>query len=179
MKDILKNKFFLTAAGISLFILILVLLLSPKKNVNPAGPPGADDSRAPTALSAIVPINLSTEKRNAAIVYTDSIESKLPLVLDSFATSVGTQTYISVSRTDDDPAEIVHLDIVGLSYINKNELGESKNPNMTAFKESYLKAVEMLESQNIDPKRLLFVYSDVPYVHETATYWVDKLGLLR
>lgn len=175
----MNKKFFFVAGGISLTILILVLVLSPKKNSNPAGPPQADDSRDPSALSDIVPINLSEEKRSAIITYTSSIETKLPLYLESFATSPGIITSISISRNADDPKELVHLSIVGLSYIDKNELDETKNPNLTAFKESFVKATEMLEGQNIDPKRLLFVYSDVPYVRETTTYWVNALGLLK
>lgn len=175
MRGLLKNKFFLTAAGISVFILVLVLLISPKKNVNTPTP-----SRSTTStLSNVIPINLSQEKRDQAILYTNSIKAKLPLTLESYETSVNIETFINVTRLDDDPAEVVYLNIGGISYINKNELDESKNPNVTAFKESYLKAIEMLEGQNIDPKRLVFVYSDVPYVREAATYWVDKLGLLK
>jgi hypothetical protein len=170
-----KSKFFLTAAGISLFVLVLVLLLSPQKNIGKSTNP----SSMPSALSAIVPLNLSEEKKNAAALYTDSISEKLPLALDSFSTSVGITTSIGISHPLDDPKEVIRLNINGLSYINKNELDESKNPNIVAFKESFAKAIEMLESQNIDPKRLIFVYSDVPYVRETASYWVDKLGLLR
>jgi len=170
----MNKKFFVLAGGISLFILILVLVFSPKKNstLSPA-------TSATTALSEIVPINLSQEKRNAIIVYTASIKDKLPLREEEFQTSASITTSISISRNDNDPAEIVHLDINGISYINKNELDETKNPNVTAFKESFQKAIEMLESQNIDPKRLIFSYSDRSYVRETANYWIDKLNLLK
>lgn len=171
----MNKKFFLTAAGISIFFLILTLVLSPKKSSNTAMPLASTNS----TLSNLVPLNLSEEKKTAIASYTKSIENKLPIFLESFDTTANIETFISISRLSDDPAEIVHLSIGGISYINKNELDESKNPNVTAFKESFLKAVDLLESQNIDPKRLLFVYSDVPYVRETATYWVDKLGLLR
>ena len=169
----MNKKFFILAGGISLFILILVLIFSPKKN-NSLSP-----TSTTTALSDLVPINLSQEKRNAIIVYTASIKDKLPLREEEFPTSAGITTSISISRNDNDPAEIIHLDINGLSYINKNELDETKNPNVTAFKESFQKAIEMLESQNIDPKRLVFSYSDRSYVRETANYWIDKLNLLK
>lgn len=172
----MNKKFFIIAASITIFILILILLISPKKSRDTSTPlPSTSDS----TLSSIIPLNLSKEKKAAFIVYTDTIKTKLPLYQEIFETSVGITTSINISHSNDDQPEIVHLNIIGLSYINKDELDESKNPNVTAFKESYLKAIEMLESQNIDPKRLLFSYSDVPYVHETATYWVDKLGLLR
>lgn len=176
IKTFLKNKFLVTAMAISAGILILVLLISPKKNVNPVIPSPSSSS---SSLSNIIPTDLSQERRNQIIIYTNEIENKLPLTVESLNTSVNIETYINISRTDSDPAEIVRLDIAGISYINKNELDETKNPNLTAFKESYLKAIELLESQNIDPKRLHFVYSDVPYVRETATYWIDTLGLLK
>lgn len=71
------------------------------------------------------------------------------------------------------------MEIYGLSYVNKDELDENKNPNVTAFKESYLKAIELLEGQNIDPKKLIFYYGSQDYVRETARTWVDKLKLLQ
>ncbi len=173
MKNILANKFFTTALAISSLVFILVLLLSPKPSTSLTTPTPSTTS----SLAGIVPLNLSKAKREAAMVYTASIEHKLPLVEEKFATSVGIITSIRIGRADYDPAEIVHLDINGLSYINKDELDEKENPNVTAFKESYLKAIELLEGQNIDPKKLIFVYGDKAYVQETATHWVDMLKL--
>ncbi len=54
----MNKKFLFTAASITVFILILVLLLSPKKSSTPA------PSEAVGGVgSNIVPINLSKEKR--------------------------------------------------------------------------------------------------------------------
>lgn len=170
----MNKKFLFTAASITVFILILVLLLSPKKNSTPA------PSEAVGGVgSNIVPINLSKEKRDAAMVYTASIEHKLPLVDENFPTSVGINTSIRLSRADFDLAEIVHLDINGLAYISKDELDEKNNPNLTAFKESYLRAIDLLEGQNIDPKKLIFVFGDKQYMQTTALYWIDQLGLSK
>jgi hypothetical protein len=168
----LDKKFFITAAGITIVVLVLVLILSPKRKTTPA------TSTTPTrsALSDIVPINLSKEKRDSATIYTSSIESKLPLHLSGFTTSVDIVTAIDITHLDADPAEAVNLSIAGLSYISK-EADESKNPNVTAFKESYGKAMEMLESQNIDPKKLIFIYGDKDYVRTTSQAWVDALKL--
>lgn len=110
------------------------------------------------------------------MVYVESIEKKLPLYLESFETSVGITTSINLYRLDDDEAEVVRLEIYGLSYLNK-EADEKKNPNVTAFKESYVKAMEMLESQNIDPKKLIFIYGDKEYIRKTSQAWVDALKL--
>jgi hypothetical protein len=173
MKDLLKNKFVLTAVSISLFILLLVLILSPKKSSSPTPTP----SSSGLATSSLELVDLSKEKRDAAMIYVASIETKLPLSLEKFETSVGIVTGINIYQGKNDPAELVRLEISGLSYINKNEVDEQKNPNVTAFKESYLKAIEMLEGQNIDPKKLVFYYSHQEYIRQTAREWVDKLKL--
>lgn len=168
----MNKKFFLIAASITLFIFILVLIFSPKKNLNPAGPPKVDDSRAQrTEL-----IDLNKEKRNQAMIYVSAIEDKLPIYLESFETSVGITTSINIYRVGDDEAEIVRLEIYGLSYLNSDS-DEKKNPNVTAYKESYAKALEMLESQNIDPKKLIFIYGDKEYVRQTTQIWIDALKL--
>jgi hypothetical protein len=100
----------------------------------------------------------------------------LPLYLESFPTSVGLTTSINLYRLDSDEAEVVRLEIYGLSYLNE-EADEQKNPNVTAFKESYLKAIEMLEGQNIDPKRLIFIFGDKEYVRKTSAAWISALNL--
>lgn len=173
MNKLLKNKFALTAIGISLFILVAVLLLSAKKTTeeSPISPPTTLSS------SSLELIDLSQEKRNQTMVYVSSIEDKLPLSVDPFETSVGITTSIHIFQGKNDPAELVRLEIYGLSYINKDEVDEQKNPNVTAFKESYLKAIELLESQNIDPKKLVFYFGSQDYVRQTAREWIEKLKL--
>lgn len=172
--DILKYKFVVMAVFISLFILIIVIVLSPKKSSSPPLIPSSSDT--PTALSSEIS-NLGQDKRNQAMIYVEAIEKKLPINLASFPTSVGLDTSIHIFRASSDPAEIVRVIISGPSYINKNELDSVKNPNITAFKESYLKAIEMLESKNIDPKKLILVFGDKEYVRITSEYWIKELKL--
>ena len=172
MQNFLKNKSVLIAVSVSLFILILVIAISPKKSSKVATPtptPNYDTER--TEL-----VDLSKEKRNQASIYTDSIEKKLPVYLESFPTSVGITTSINLYRLSDDPSEIVRMEIYGLSYLNE-ESNPVKNPNVTAFKESYKKAIELLESKNIDPKKLIFIYGDKEYVRKTSELWIGKLNL--
>lgn len=110
------------------------------------------------------------------MIYVESIEKKLPIYLENFKTSVGITTSINLYRAKDDEAEVVRLEIYGLSYLNSDS-DPKKNPNVTAFKESYLKAIEMLESQNIDPKKLIFIYGDKEYVRKTSQIWIKDLDL--
>lgn len=171
MKNLLKNKFLVTAAGVTLFILILVLILSPKKSTKTVtAPTGQTETTRPELA------NLQEEKRAAATEYTTTIAAKLPLYLENFKTSVGITTTINVYRLDTDPSEVVRLEIYGLSYLNK-EADPKKNPNVTAYKESYAKAIELIEGQNIDPKKLIFIYGDKEYVRTTTETWINALNL--
>lgn len=166
----MNKKFFLTAGAITLAVFVLVLILSPKKNVS--SPLSPSSTPAPRAEL----LDLSQEKRQQTMVYVEAIENKLPLYLENFQTSVGIDTTINLYRLDSDEAEVVRLEIYGLSYLNQ-DWDEKKNPNVTAFKESYAQAIKMLEGQNIDPQRLIFIYGDKEYVRQAAELWVSKLNL--
>lgn len=166
-----KNKFILTATGTTIFLLFLILVFSPNNNQTTPSPAPSTTSQLRSEL-----VDLSKERRNQAIIYVDQIEKKLPLYLESFNTSVGITTSINLYRLDTDEAEIVRLEIYGLSYLNSDS-NEKKNPNVTAFKESYQKAISMLESNNIDPKKLIFVYGDKEYVRVTSEAWIKALNL--
>lgn len=171
---LLKNKYALIAISISLIVLIVSIILTSKKDT----PLPPSPTSSVLSSSSFELVDLSQERRNETMRYVEAIENKLPLAMDDFKTSVGITTSINIFRGEKDLAEIVRLEITGLSYINKNELDKTKNPNVVAFEESFRKAIEMLESQNIDPKQLIFVYGTKDYVRNTARYWVDQLKLL-
>ena len=168
---ILHNKSLQLALGVTVLILILVLTLSPKKSTAPTSLP------LPTPQLRTELINLSQEKRDRSIEYLSLISSRLPIYLDNFRTSVGLTTSIRVYRLLDDEPEVVRLEIYGLSYMNKDELDEKKNPNVTAFRESYNQALSLMREVGIDPKQLIFIYGDKEYVRKTAQFWVDTLKL--
>lgn len=167
----MNKKFLLIATSASLILLVLIIVLTPKKNVNPQ--PSSDSN---IEISRTELIDLSKTKREEAKQYIASIEKKLPIYLDKFTTSVGITTSINIYRVRDDEPEIIRLEIYGLSYLN-HDANEKTNPNLTAFKESYKKAMEMIEGQNIDPKKLIFVYGDKQYVRETSNIWIESLKL--
>lgn len=168
---ILHNKSVQIAIGVTILILILVLTLSPKKSTAPTSFP------LPTSQPRTELINLSQEKRDRSIEYLSLISSRLPIYLDNFRTSVGLTTSIRVYRLLDDEPEVVRLEIYGLSYMNKDELDEKKNPNITAFRESYNQALSLMREIGIDPKQLIFIYGDKEYVRTTAQLWIDALKL--
>jgi hypothetical protein len=169
----MNKKFIFIAASISIGILILILIISPSKKSDPI----LDTAPISTSSeSSFGFLNLSAEKKTSASSYVDQIQNKLPLLTEGFQTSVDIAIDINVFRLEDDPKEIVRLEITGLSYLN-TDTNEKTNPNVTAFKEGYAKAIEMLESVNIDPKRLIFVYGGKDYVRKTSQIWIDTLKL--
>lgn len=170
MKNLLKNKSVQIAIGITFLVLILILLLSPNNKSTSIISP---DSMPSTRVELV---DLSKEKRKEAMIYVSNIENKLPLYLENFNTSVGITTSINIYRLKDDEAEVVRLEIYGLSYLNQDS-NENTNPNVTAFKESYKKAIEMIEGVNIDPKKLIFIYGDKEYVSKTSQIWISALKL--
>lgn len=174
---ILHNRFLTTAIIISILIFILTLLLSPRPSQPTTSLP-LPNSNNITQLRAELS-NLSEVKRQEAIAYYDLVSDNFPIYYPDFRTSVGISTEIHIFHFEDDPLELTRFEISGLSYVNKNELDESKNPNVTAFKESFQKGLSLLTEAQVDPKKLIFIYGDRDYVQSSASYWVDKLGLLR
>lgn len=169
------NKFLLIATTSTAIIFIIILLLSPKKPPKSASLPSSDFS---SEIGSGVLINLSEEKKKNANRYLDLISDRLPLYFPNFQTSVGVSTIINIYRDEKDQ-ELTHLEITGLSYLNKDELDPTKNGNITAFSESFRKGLSLLQESGIDPKQLIIIHSNISYIQATASYWVDKLGLLR
>jgi hypothetical protein len=106
----------------------------------------------------------------------DKIIPKLPMYIEDFQTSVGLATTINIYRTSMDSWDLIRLEIHNVDYqrkaINHND------PNMVAFKESFLKAKEELAGMGIDLSELKLRFGEQPYVRETAEFWVEHLDLL-
>jgi len=171
--SLLKNKNFMIACGISLAVLVLVVLLSPKKSVTqiPLSSPSTSSSRPELQ-------NLSLKVRQDSAAYVTGSQDKLPINLADFVTSVGISTNIDIFRAEGDPPEVVRFEITGISYLGK-DTSEFTNPNITAFKESFNKGLSLMKDKGLDPKKVIFIYGDANYVTEAASTWVDKLNLLK
>lgn len=173
---IFANKFLLTATSISAVVFFLVLTLSARRPTTTTTLPEPNPTDSSNPFSEFT--NLTEEKVKNAISYRKLISDRLPIYLSNFQTKSGIETSISITLhpTED---SLTRLDVTGLSYLNKDELDPLKNPNISAFQESYLRALTLLREAGIEPKQLLFSYGEADYVRATASYWVDKLGLLR
>lgn len=175
-KRLFANKFLLTAVSISAVILFVILIISSRRPspTETLGPNSKDSVSSPFTEFT----NLTEERLTNAINYRSLIEDRLPIRMRNIETSVGITTSIDITLHPAEPS-ITRLDITGLSYLNKDELDLSKNPNLQAFVETYQRALQLLREAGIEPKQLLFSYGEADYVRATATHWVDKLGLLR
>jgi hypothetical protein len=169
---LLKNKQVQLAIGISLILLVLVILFSPKSPppevTIPSGP--LPSTTRPELID--VPEDTRQESRS----YREEVEKFLPLYLENFETSVGLTTTINIFVMPDDPKEVIRFEIYGLSYLNSDS-SPFTNPNVTAFQESYRHGLDAMRERGIDPSRLIFIYGDVEYVRETAGSWVEKFNL--
>lgn len=176
LKRLFLNKFLLISTTISLAILVIILLLSNKNpNTLSNAPEPLPSSNSP--LSGFT--NLTEEKVNNASKYRSLVQDRFPIYIKEYKTSVDITTSIHIYYLSDDDPSIMRLEIYGISYLNKNELDPKKNPNIQAFQESFQQALKLITEVGVDPQQFIFLYGDKDYVHNTATYWVDKLGLLR
>lgn len=170
------NKFLLTAFSISTVIFFLVLIVSSRNHPPSSPPPSSSQSSATNPFAEFT--NLTEEKVNQAISYRELIADRLPIRMRNIETTPGIETSIDISLHPTEPS-LTRLDITGLSYLNKDELDPKKNPNVQAFQETYLRALQLLRESGIEPNQLLFSYGEADYVRVTANYWVEKLILLN
>lgn len=168
--ELLKNKTVQLVLGISLGILILVTLLSPKRSTTPISSPLATPFRPEL-------ISLSDSRRAESATYRASIASQLPIYQDDITTSVGITTTLNIYYLESDPAETLRFEIYGVSYLGRDE-SEFTNRHITAFKETFSLGLDLLRKKGVDPNKLIFIYGDKEYVRDTATAWVKKYNLL-
>ena len=121
-------------------------------------------------------IDLNSQEVVSSIENISKLTDSLP-IYEEFETSVDIKTTINIYRIGLDPQYLIHIDIYGINYQNQ-ELDEEKNPEVTAFKESFNKAKELLQNRGVDIKEIYFVFGGKNYIQETAELWIEKLGLL-
>lgn len=168
--ELLKNKHVQLALGVSLGLLILTLLLSPRRPSPDVQPPLPSPYRPELQ-------NVSVDQRLAATTYRSSIASQLPIYVESIPTSVNLPTTINIYFLPSDPPETLRFEIYGLSYLNRDS-SEFTNPNITAFRETFNHGLDLLRQKGIDPSQLIFIYGNKEYVRDTAQAWITKYALL-
>ena len=166
------NRFARIALGATLGIGILILLFSPDKNPSSLSP-----TRLPPTSPRPELTELNTEERSNAIKYRTGATDALPIRVTSFMTSTGIDTDISIFIDPLDPTETVRFEITGLSYANPNT-DPTANPNITAYEESFIRGLSLMRNAGLTPSRLIFIYSDIDYIRNTAQSWVNYLELL-
>ena len=112
----------------------------------------------------------------AAETSLDRLYPDLPIYIESNETSVGITTTINIYRTVMDPWNLIRLEIYGPDY--HHPVIDKDDPNMVAFKETFLKAKDILSAKGINLSELNIEYSTVPYVRDVAEFWVENLYLL-
>lgn len=164
-----KNK----AITIGFIIIVIVILIAIFSGGKPQT--GTEPSPLPSTTRLEI-VDLNEQKRRQAAEYRATILAALPIYVENFKTSVGIDTTINIYALADDPPEVVRLEVYGLSYLNE-ESNPKKNPNVTAYQESYAEAIRLIRGKGIDPKKLIFIYGDKEYVRKTTLIWVAALKL--
>lgn len=112
-----------------------------------------------------------------AIESKDKVRPSLPIYIEDFETSVGKKTTINIFSVPGDPLYALRLEIYNINY-HDDRTNPILNPDVTAFKESFLKAKEELERKGISMQDVYFIFGTRDYIQETVNYWVETLGLL-
>jgi len=121
--------------------------------------------------------DLNSPEVKDAISAKARLAKRLPIYIKDFKTSVGIATTINIFALPGDPEYLIHIDIYGINYQN-NEANEAKNPEATAFKESFLAVKTLLGQNEADIKELYFVFGGREYIQKTAEYWIKTFKLL-
>ena len=168
---------------ITIFILIIIFLsFLPKQKSAPEAPPDPSETQTQSQTQYIPPFYTQPLDTNSPAVETaiqtkQNLKPNLPIYIKDFQTSVNITTTINLYILSSDPDYLIHFDIYGIDYQNQ-DVNEKTNPNVTAFKESFLYAKKQLESQNIDLRDLYFIFGGRQFIQQTAEIWINQLNLL-
>ena len=168
-QELSKNKYVRIAIGATLGIFFLILIFSPKK-------PNSSSSTDTTSNIRLVSPSSFPSSPTSGSDYVSTISDKLPIHLGTYKTSANIEVDIDILKGGADTGNTVYFEIYGLSYANPDS-SPFTNPNVSAFKDGYSEGLTLMKNAGIDPTKLTFIYSDIPYIQTTASAWVQKLGL--
>lgn len=117
---------------------------------------------------------LDSSESASATEESDKLSEILPYFVESFKTSVGIITTITIEIKEYDPPSLIRFNVYGINYSER----DTKDIQATAFKESFLEAKKYLAQYKVNLKNLNIVYSDYQYAQDTASYWVKEFKLL-
>ena len=129
------------------------------------------------ATSEDVFIPSKKPSKDTAIKTRVVLASKLPIILRDFKTSVGIVTTTAIFTFDHDEANVVHVETVGLDFRNLDN-NPATNPNVTAFRETFLASLEKIREAGVDPGNLHYTFGTRDFQHITAQRWVTQMNLL-
>jgi len=190
MKNKKKNKnliivlLFITLA-VGVFSLIQFLLGNYKRGgqgqggLNPTPTPAEIRLPAHTQppLTPDNKVDYASPRVQKAVEAKKELLAKLPIYIEGFKTSVDLATTINIYQIPQDADYLIHIDIYGINYQNQ-ESDEGKNPEATAFKESFLEVKSVLRQSGVDIEDIYFVFGGPEYIQQTGELWIKHFGLL-
>lgn len=114
---------------------------------------------------------------SVSITAREKLKRHLPLYIEDFETSVGITTTTHIFVVPGDRKDTVRVEIYGIEYFNR-DIRQEYALDATAFKESFLKVKELIESKGVLVSDLKFIFGTRDFIQSTANYWVDTFKLL-
>lgn len=172
MLNNLKNKKVIILVLLVALIVVFALSLSRRTQ----GPASITELEDPQPFDERVTTHTESADIETAEDLKDSIFDDLPIYNNNFEASSGITTEISIFTTSYDPLHILRVSIIGVDYTA--DPSNKRDGSIVAFKESFEWVKSELESRNADPKAFYFLFNSTQEDHETASMWVEELGLL-
>ena len=168
-----KTKiFFLIASGVIVLIIIVILLtrfIVPDTKIRTTPVLPGNNTQTVSILNNSE-VTVATKAKTILL-------PQLPIDITNFENTNGIKTDIHISSFKNDNPEDVRIEIFGIDY-NYNQNDPNTNPNMVAFKDSFVKAIDTIKADGVNINDLHILLSNKQYIRDVAETWIKTLNLL-
>ncbi|MCX6817053.1 MAG: hypothetical protein NTZ93_04250 [Candidatus Beckwithbacteria bacterium] len=180
------NKKIIFGIAIIIFIVLIFVVFSKKSKPTQTSPSPdfTSFSKLSQPISNVTLPSYTQPRDTAQPAVKTAVSAKqkllpsLPIYIENFSTSVGITTTINLYNNPLDADYLIHFDIYGIDYQNPTT-DENTNPNITAFKESFNHAKNLLQQKGVNLKDLYFIFGGPVYIQQTAELWIKTFSLLN
>lgn len=178
LEKLKNNKKALTILGVFVVAVLLLYLASGLNNQ-----PGGIFGRFNIVSRQNNPQPNAPEKPKLEEINTpqfqmkELIRSRIPIYIPNMKTSVGIDTTLNIYLLKYSSENEIYMEIYGVDYQKPGD-DPAKNPNVVAFKETFLEGKRRLEAAGVDMKKANMVYGTKAYINNRAKMWIQQLNLL-
>jgi len=166
---LLKNRTVQIVLGATLGILILLAILSPRKDSSVPPPPTL--SSTPTSSNSSFFLFRSRAQLETLRSPFPFKKGQIPILVSSYPTSNNIITSLNIYYYPGDPNNTLRFEIYGLKYDNSEA-------EITAYRETFAHGLFLMRERGLNPSLYKFIYSRNQSIQSTASTWVLKYKLL-